>query len=378
GERELDELVGRYGVDLWRSAVEEILDATELLVRRFIEEIPDGVYEASTIVYDDAFDHDAEMVIRLRIEVRGNRMTCDFTGTALQTRGYVNAPLPVTLSSVLIALLMITGGDIPRNDAVLRCVDIVAPEGTMLNPRFPAATGFGNHLSDQICTIVMEALAPVLPERVTAGWNRLLATIVTGRDPRDGNDYVDILVNASKGGGGATSGADGYDHIGLIASGGALAAQDPEIFEALNPCRLRKFEYLCDSGGAGRWRGGLGTDTEIELLGEAMHASVFGDGILPGSEARGLLGGGDGVRNHAELRYPDGQVRVLRGKELVEAIPAGTVYRQLAGGGGGFGDPRERPRELVREELEEGLISPAAAETDYGLGRGASGGRVVR
>lgn len=367
GERELVELIRRYGTDTWQAAMEEILDATEVLARRVIAEIADGTYSAESIVYDDAVDPYAEMTIRTSIAVRGDRMTVDFTGTDPQTRGYVNAPLPVTMSSVLIAFFMIVGEDIPHNDAIMRCVEVVVPEGTMLNPRFPAASGFGNHLSDQICAAIMEALAPVLPDRITAGWNRMLSTIITGRDPRSGRQYVDILINASKGGGGGTRGADGYDHIGLIASGGAIAAQDPEMFEALNPCRIRKFEYLRDSAGPGRWRGGLGVETEIELLGDDTQASVFGDGIVPGSQARGLLGGADGIQNEAELRYPDGPVRALRGKELVSDIPRGTVYRQIAGGGGGFGDPRERPAAVVKEEVKDGYVSAQAAREQYGV-----------
>ncbi len=366
GEQELRQLLDRYGASVWKATMEEVLDATEALARSFIARIPDGSYSAQVDVFDDAFDERARMPIKLQVVIDGDHMKFDFTGTHPQTPGYVNAPMPVTLSAVLIAFFMLVEGDIPHNDAIMRCIEVSVPEGTMLNPRFPAATGFGNHLSDQICAVVMAALAEALPDRVTAGWNPLLCAIVNGRDQR-GADYVDILINACKGGGGGTAGADGYSHIGLIASGGAIAAQDPEMFEAMNPFLVRKFEYRQDSAGPGEWRGGLGVETELEVLSDGMQASIFGDGVVPGSEAKGLLGGGDGELNHAELRYPDGRVHVLRGKELVSGIPRGAVYRQVAGGGGGYGDPRKRSPERVREEVEDGFISIDVARERYGV-----------
>lgn len=367
GEQEMHSLLDMYGIDVWKNTMEEILDATAELARSLITQIQDGVYTAEINAYDDGFDKDAQMPIRLRLTVDGDHMTFDFAGTYPQTPGYVNAPLPVTQSAVLIAFFMLVDGEIPHNDAIMRCVDVRVPEGTMLNPNFPAASGFGNHLSDQICTVVMMALADALPDRVTAGWNPLLCAIVNGRDERTNTDYVDILINACKGGGGATANADGYSHVGLIASGGALAAQDPEMFEAMNPFLMHRFEYSQDSGGAGRWRGGLGVETELELLSGGMQASIFGDGVVPGSQGKGLLGGKDGAANHVELEYPDGRLRVLRTKELVSDIPKGTIYRQVAGGGGGYGDPHTRPRELVRKELEDGFISSESAHNDYGL-----------
>lgn len=367
GADELQALLELYGRDVWQSTMEEVLDATEALARSLITRIPDGVYAAEMDAFDDAFDEHARMPIRLRVTVHGDHMSFDFTGTHPQTPGYVNAPLPVTVSAVLIAFFMLVEGDIPHNDAIMRCIDVTVPEGTMLNPVFPAATGFGNHLSDQICTVVMAALAEALPDRVTAGWNPLLCAIVNGHDERTDADYVDILINACKGGGGGTAGADGYSHVGLIASGGAIAAQDPEMFEAMNPFLVRRFEYRQDSGGAGQWRGGLGVETELELLSDGMQASIFGDGVISGSQAKGLLGGKDGALNHAELRYPDGQVRVLRAKELIDDIPKGTIYHQIAGGGGGYGDPRQRPPARVEEEVRDGLISRESARDDYGV-----------
>lgn len=367
GERELQAITARYGLDTYSTVVDSLFDTAETIARRFIRSIPNGVYTAEAVAHSDGIDQDAELLIKVKVTVTEEDLEFDFDGTCPQTPGYVNAPLAVTLSSVMITFFMLADTEIPHNDALLRCISVKVPEGSMLNPHYPAATGFGNHLSDQICTAIMDALADALPTRVTAGWNPLYQSILSGTDPRTGKDFVDILINALKGGGGATHNADGFSHIGLIASGGAIGAQDPEMFEQTNPVLIEKFEYTQDSGGAGQWRGGLGVETVMTFLADGIQASINGDGDSEETSARGLRGGLPGTRNAIELRYPDGRVIVPERKDLVTDIPQGTVYRQLAGGGGGIGNPHDRPAELVHAEVIREYISEQAAREVYGV-----------
>lgn len=368
GERELSALLETYGTERFRAAVASLLDAAERSAAAAIERIADGEYKAELTVHDDGIDHDGAWTIRLAVGVSGDRIVFDFAGTDDQARGYINTPRAVTISAVMIAFFMIAEGELPHNDGVMRRIEVLTPSGCLVNPEFPAPTCFGNHVADQLAAVIMLALAPAVPGRVTAGWNALLATTVNGVDPRSGEPYVDILLNACKGGGGGTEGADGYDHIGLIGSGGAIAAQDPEMFELVNPHLLHRFEYMPDSAGAGQWRGGLGVVTELEFLDDGAEASIFGDGDLPETAAFGLFGGGPGSINEVSFTYPDGSTHAPHLKDLVSNIPRGTVYRQVAGGGGGFGDPSQRPRERVREDLGNGVISEQAAGELYGLG----------
>jgi N-methylhydantoinase B len=367
GEREMKALLAAYGTPAYRGAVAALLDAAERSAAEAIRRIEDGTYRAELTVHDDGIDHDGEWTIRLEVRVTGERIAFDFAGTDAQATGYINTPRAVTISSVMIAFFMIAEGEIPHNDGVLRRIEVLTPSGTLVNPEFPAPTCFGNHVADQLAAVIMLALAPAVPGRVTAGWNALLASTVNGTDPRSGRPYVDILLNACKGGGGGTEGADGFDHIGLIGSGGAIAAQDPEMFELVNPHLLHRYEYMPDSAGAGKWRGGLGVITELEFLDEGAEASIFGDGDLPSTAAFGLFGGGPGSVNEIDFTYPDGRVHRPHLKDLVSGVPRGTVYRQVAGGGGGYGDPHERDRETVRRDLRNGVISADAARELYGL-----------
>ena len=337
------------------------------MARKIIREIPNGIYTARWWVNDDGHNHDARMNIDVKVIVEDEHMTFDFTGTHPQTKGYVNAPLPVTISSVMITFFMLSEQEIAHNEAIQRCISFHVPEGTMLNPTFPAASGFGNHLSDQICSVVMLALSEALPKHITAGWNPLMCSIVNGWNDRKNSPYVDIILNGCKGGSGGTFGADGYDHIGLIASGGALAAQDPEMFELTNPFFLHKYEYSQDSAGAGKWRGGLGVETVFEILSDNGQASVFGDGLTDEMSAPGVLGGLSGGRNSIMLEYPNGSEYEAKMKDLISDIPAKTIYKQVAGGGGGYGNPLERPLEMVAIDIRCGYVSEAKAKELYGV-----------
>ncbi|MDH3236834.1 MAG: hydantoinase B/oxoprolinase family protein, partial [Alphaproteobacteria bacterium] len=241
-------------------------------------------------------------------------------------------------------------------------------EGSFLNAGYPAATTFGNSICGPTSDAIFRAFAQALPGMVSAGWNRSMNFAVVGKDPRHGlRPYVDILFLALKGGSGATEGADGYDHIGLINCAGGLLAQDYEMFEIQDPHFLLKHEYWTDSAGPGRWRGGYGTECAFEILGEDLTGIAFGDGLEEGARAFGLFGGASGPRNQLTLKYPGGVERTPLAKEVVRDIPSGAVYQQYAGGGGGYGDPRERPAEQIAEDVRNELISPARAAADYGV-----------
>ncbi|MFQ5845070.1 MAG: hydantoinase B/oxoprolinase family protein, partial [Planctomycetota bacterium] len=316
-------------------------------------------------VYFDGRTPGSTYTIRVAIAVEDERITFDYSDTDAQTDGFVNGTYTSSASAAVLTFLQMVNPDIPHNDGMVRPIDIVIPEGTILNAAYPAATTFGNHLCPPNADAIIRALAPVIPERVTAGWNQLLCSLSTGRDPRRRDTYVDILFMGLKGGSGALHDCDGYDHIGMIDASGGVLDQDYEMFEQQTPHRLLKHEYLTDSAGPGRFRGGLGVETRYRVGGEQTQLVTFGDGDV--EPAFGLFGGGPGTLNKIELRYPDGRVYRATSKDLVGDVPAGTVYVQEAGGGGGHGPPHQRPAGKVRDEVVDGIVSIEAAREVYGV-----------
>jgi N-methylhydantoinase B len=192
-----------------------------------------------------------------------------------------------------------------------------------------------------------------------------LCSLFTGNHPTTGKKYVDICFLGLKGGSGALKGDDGYDHIGMIDASGGVLDQDYEMYEQQTPHMILKHEYLCDSGGAGQWRGGLGTETEILLRGNNTTMVVFGDGDVEPNY--GLFGGKGSVLNKIELKFKNGKKVIPMSKDLINGIPDKTVYKQIAGGGGGYGNPKKRDKEKLLQDVKNEVVSKKVAEKIYGL-----------
>ncbi len=367
GERGIKEIVARYGIEAFLAHKQFLFDSTEAMVAKEIAAIPKGTYRGESTAFYDGIRPGSTMPIKLAVTADGEAITFDFTGSAPQTPGFVNAPYSATASALTLTFLMLINPDIPHNAGIRRRIRIVNPEGSFLNAKFPAATTFGNSITGPTSDAIFRAFAQCLPKMVSAGWNRMFSVAVTGRDPRRARPYVDILFLSQKGGSGATHGADGYDHIGLINCAGGLLAQDYEMFEIQDPHFLIKHEYLADSAGPGQWRGGVGIETEFRIDGENVTAIAFGDGVEEEARAFGLFGGKPGRVNEASFHLPDGSTRTPKTKEILRDIPSGAMFRQIAGGGGGYGDPKLRPAAKVAAEVRDGFISAAAARADYGV-----------
>jgi N-methylhydantoinase B len=366
GERRLVDLLAKYGYEHFDAHKVALFDATRRMMEAEIAQIPAGRYSGEGRVYYDGRHEGSKFTIRVDIEVRDRRIRFDYSRTDAQTNGFVNGTFTSSASATILTLLQMINPDIPHNEGMIDAIEIVIPEGTILNAAYPKATTFGNHLCPPNADAIQRALAPVLPDRVTAGWNNLLCSLTTGIDPEKMDKYVDIGFMGLKGGSGAMRGTDGYDHIGMIDASGGLLDQDYEMFEQQTPHVLVKHEYLPDSAGAGQWRGGLGVETIFRIGSDDTQLVTFGDGDF--EPAFGLFGGGPGTLNFIRLTYPDGRTVVPRNKDLITGVPRTTIYHQQAGGGGGYGDPRKRDRALLREEVRNGIISPTVARDVYGLG----------
>jgi N-methylhydantoinase B len=371
GERRIQALIEKYGVESYEAHKLALFDATRKMMQAEIRTIPNGTYKGEGMVYFDGHNLGTEFTIRVTIHVEDEKITFDYSETDAQTDGFVNGTYTSSASATMLTLLQMVNPDIPHNEGMIEPLEIIIPEGTILNASYPKATTFGNHLCPPNADAIIRALAPAIPDRVTAGWNNLLTSLTTGIDPCSGEPFVDINFMGMKGGSGAMNGTDGYDHIGMIDASGGVLDQDYEMFEQQTPHRLLQHEYTTDSAGAGEWRGGIGIETRIVYGADDIQLVTFGDGDF--EPAFGLFGGGEGTLNSIKLIYPDGTEHVPNNKDLITGVPKGTLYHQFAGGGGGYGDPKKRDPKVLAEEIANGIISPEKAESLYGFKAGQAG-----
>jgi N-methylhydantoinase B len=371
GKRRLLEVFERYGVEVFERHLDFVIDASERLVRAEIARWPDGVYRGESVMVSDGLDPERRYRIAVTITIAGSEICFDFSDSDDQAPGFTNMPPASATGAVRIAFLMLmnAGGiDVPTNEGLFAPLTTVFREGSLLNPRFPASSVFGNQMCDEVLESIMLALAEALPDRVTAGWNQLLCTTLAGVDPRTGAPSVSLSI-FMRGGPGAMRGADGFDALGFSGTPGSMRSPDMEMFELSSPHTMEQYEYLPDSAGAGEWRGGLGTISRWRFYGlDELGVTIGDDAASEGADpAPGLFGGEPAGLNELRLHYPDGTVKEWGSKEIVRDIPPGTVCEARNGGGGGYGDPRRRPAQAVFEEVRDGLLSPDKARRSYGV-----------
>jgi N-methylhydantoinase B len=371
GRRRLVEVLERYGRASFDRHMDYVIESSERLARAEIERWPDGVYHGESFMVSDGIDPSARYRVAVEISIAGSEITFDFSETDDQAPGFTNMPPASALGAIRIAFLMLinAGGiDVPTNEGLFAPVRTVFREGSLLAPRFPASTIFGNQMCDEVVESIMLALAEPLPDRVTAGWNQFLCTAQAGIDPRTDAPSVSLSI-FMRGGPGAMRGSDGFDALGFSGTPGSMRSPDMEMFELSTPHFMQYCEYLPDSAGAGRWRGGLGTTSSWRFDGrDELGVSIGDDAASEGAEpAHGLFGGEPAGLNELELHFPDGMVRSWGSKEIVHDIPVGTICVARNGGGGGYGAPHERDAATVLEEVRDGLLSIAKARASYGV-----------
>jgi N-methylhydantoinase B len=380
GRRRLLEVLERYGVASFDAHMDYVIDASERQVRAEIARWPDGTYHGESWMVSDGLDPSARYRIAVAVTIAGDEITFDFTATDDQAPGFTNMPAASAIGAIRIAFLMLVtagGLSIPANHGVFAPIRTVFRKGSLIDPHFPASTIFGNQMCDEVLEAIMRALADVLPDRVTAGWNQFLCTALSATDPRTGEPSVSLTI-FQRGGPGAMQGADGYDALGFTGTPGSMRSPDMEMFELSTPHFVHYYELLPDSAGAGQWRGGYGTRSSWTFYGENEAGTTIGDDVAAegADPPAGLFGGGPGTLNELRLRLPDGTVRDWGSKEIIEHIPVGTVCESVNGGGGGYGDPLLRDPELVAAEVRDGLLSSGAAAERYAVAIAADGRSV--
>lgn len=361
GAQRLAEIGRRLGVAEATRYFAALLDYAEARMRQELAAIPDGTYEAEEVMNNDCFS-DRPVRIRMAITVAGSDVTVDFTGTDPQIRAFKNSALANTHSAVYIGLATMVDPDIPHNEGTYRMVTIVAPEGSLVNPRPPAPVTYDTVFpAHDIIHCCWKALAQAVPARAAAGWGKAAFPTSTGKD-RNGEEYVMYHWGGASAGG-AVKGRDGFEQMGQLISLGGLILPNLEAQEQLYPVRFLHCELRTDSAGAGEYRGGAGVDYALRLE-EPAEFSLRGEGLRTPS-GFGVLGGRDGAPARITVDPGTPSERQLSQYDIITLPPC--VFRLESAGGGGWGDPRRRPREAVLADVRDGILSHEAAQREYGV-----------
>lgn len=352
GARQLLSFMEEFELGDIEELADEIVERSEAAMRERIRSIPDGVYSHTLTI--DGFEKPISLVAKVLIE--GDKLTVDFDGSSDVVSLGINVTLNYTRAYTTYGIKCAVSPDIPNNEGSFRPVLVTAPEGCILNARYPAAIG-GRHLVGHFLpAAVMSALADALPERVMApGSDGLWDTHISGED-RGGKHFSYTWFSA--GGTGALIDKDG---MSATAYPSGIAGVPIEVIETLSPLVVRRRELRVNSGGAGAHRGGLGQTMEFEVL---TNKEFLFSGLYDRTKfaAPGLSGGQPGTAG--ELRSnPD---RNLRPK-ISEFLPSDTVVTLEMPGGGGFGDPLSRRVDLVLHDVKNGYVTADSAKRDYGV-----------
>ncbi len=354
GERRLLRLAEEYGVETLLDAVREVLDGTERRTRACIRPWKDGVYVGESVLDDDG--HGArDIAVRAVVTKWDDALTVDLRRSHPQVTGFVNSSLPNTMSAVHMALAYLIDADIPKNDGTFRPVTVLTTEGTIVHPRPPApVTLCTNHCGQEIAESVLKALAPACPDRAIAGWGRRFRIAIRGTDPRSGRPFIWHMFHARPGGGASPAG-DGWATAGEGQAAGGLKFGSVEVTEVRFPLFMERHEFRTNSGGDGRFRGGVGAELAMraEIAAPAV-ANTAGDGVR--HAPYGLLGGRDGAVHRYRL-ISKGRTRVLRTKEVGIPVRPGDLFLIESSGGGGYGPPRYRDPAARAADIENGVVS---------------------
>jgi N-methylhydantoinase B len=361
GERRFQELCDKYGADVVLGSIEALLDYGERMTRLELEKLPKGTYEAEDWIDDDGIGN-GPFPVRVKVTITDEEFVCDFTGTHPQVPGPVNCTLTGLHSGVRTVLKAITSPTIPVNEGCFRPLRVLCPPGTIFTAERPAAVSTYWETMEYVTDLVWKALAPVVPERLTAGhFLSVCGVVVAGMHP-DTNELF-LLVEPQAGGWGA--GATKNGESGLVCVGDGETYVIPiEVAETRYGIIVDQYGFDVTEAGAGRHRGGRGLIRDYRAaVDQITLTATFGrHKYVPW----GVDGGQPGSPNAVRIFHADGR-EVVVGKCARYPLKRGEVARLITGTGGGWGPPLERPVEDVIEDVKDGYVSVEQAKRDYGV-----------
>jgi len=358
--RRMDELFAKYGRDTMLAAIARIFEETEAKCRNVVSQLADGVYEAQSALDEDGVTPSEPVPIRARVTIDKGTMTIDLSGCSQERRAALNSR---TLAGARVAYKALTGPLDPVNEGSFRALKVIIPEGNIMMARFPAPMSSWSVIVPMVVDTIVAALAPAMPQRVPAGHHGLLGGTVVffGVHPQTKRRFV---VQSIEGGGwGGRPFEDGESGTVSVCQGDVRNGSIEGI-ELKCPVLVEARALRTDSGGAGKYRGGLGIDMRVRNLVEGK----WNFELVKRTQCPpwGLWGGEPGEYGTYLLREPgEREFRAARG--VHRPVPVGSEVIVRTGGGGGWGDPLERDVKAVCADVREDFVSRQAAREDYGV-----------
>ena len=360
GARRYGELLARYGRTTVEACIARIWDQAELAARQVIESIPDGTYEAESFLDNDGRNLATPIRIKVAVHIQGSQMTIDYRDMHPQVPSPMNSGRSGGIAGARVAFKALTSPDLDVNEGCFRPLTVDLPDGTILSAKPPAALGLWSIALPTVIDTILKALAPAVPHMIPAAHKGDMGGCSFFGFRDDGSRF--ILMNIFGGGWGGRPGEDG-ESASVSVCQGDVRNTPVELQEIKYPFLIEQHRLRPDSGGAGRFRGGLGLELTYRAL-QKCKANINCDRTR--DPPWGLHGGGPGATNASIIRRAsDGSETVVYKATEIE-IAAGDTVTFLTAGGGGYGDSRARPAAEIAADIAEGLVTAEAASRDYG------------
>jgi N-methylhydantoinase B len=361
GARRYAELIARYGRDTVEACIAKVWDQAELAARRVVESIPDGRYEAESFLDNDGRNLTTPLRVKVAVQVQGSQLTVDFTEMNPQVPSPLNSGRSGGIAAARVAFKALTSPDLDVNEGCFRPLDVILPEGTMLSAKPPAALGRWSIALPTVIDTILKALSPAVPHLIPAAHKGDMGGCSFFGFRPDGSRF--LLMNIFGGGWGGRPDEDG-ESASVSVCQGDVRNTPVELQEIKYPVLVDRHALRSDSGGAGRFRGGLGLEVTYRML-QPCKANINCERTL--DPPWGLFGGKSAATNAAIIHRAAGGPEEVVYKATEIEIGAGDSVTFLTAGGGGYGDPHERTRADVARDLTAGIVSPQAASNDYGI-----------
>jgi N-methylhydantoinase B len=365
-ESRMHELIGKYGIETVENCVAVMQARTERAVHAYIRDIPDGTYYGESSTDDDGAELDVPVTIRCEVTVKGERMTIDFSRSDKQRKGFVNCSYPTTYSCAVAGAILFLDMALVEyhNEGTMKCIDVIAPEGLVVNAKYPSPMGGAPvSMGHNILESVMMAMSAAVPARAAAGWGRRYGQYIYGINPRTNGLYVFPGYHA-EGGAGAVCGYDGYQGSASVGTLGEISRPNTEDCEIKYPWKFISRGFRKDSSGAGKWRGGPGFHWEVvNLGGDAGVHTGAGQGETTFSH--GCQGGRPTLANQCFIVRKNGDKMRAQVHRLHQVHEGDHIVKDTSGGGG-VGPPEERDPQAVWKDVYIGeLVTLETARDVY-------------